>query len=129
MLERERERIGNKRPMGHIAHLRNQFKFKKNHIAQNYDNIITLIRRAKTSLSLFWRNECSLLQDHSQELEMVGAKLLVKWILGISPVVQATSHVAKFHRVLGRGFMIQRVILIFIKCLSANQNQLFNMKV
>ena len=74
--ERERERIGNKRPMGHIAHLRNQFKFKKNHIAQNYDNIITLIRRAKTSLSLFWRNECSLLQDHSQELEMVGAKLL-----------------------------------------------------
>ena len=34
---------------------------------------------------------------------------------------QAISPVAKFHHVLGRGFMIQRVILIFIKCLSANQ--------
>ena len=42
---------------------------------------------------------------------------------------QAISPVAKFHHVLGRGFMIQRVILIFIKCLSANQNQLFYMKV
>ena len=31
--------------------------------------------------------------------------------------------------VLGRGFMILRVILIFIKCLSANQNQLFYMNV
>ena len=38
---------------------------------------------------------------------------------------QAISPVAKFHHVLGRGIMIQRVILIFIKCLSANQNQLF----
>ena len=37
---------------------------------------------------------------------------------------QAILPVAKFHHVLGRGFMIQRVILIFIKCLSANQNQL-----
>ena len=42
---------------------------------------------------------------------------------------QALTHVAKSHQVLGRGFMIQRVILIFIKCLSANQNQLFNKKV
>ena len=42
---------------------------------------------------------------------------------------QAISPVAKFHHVLGTGFMIQRVILIFIKCLSANQNQLFYMKV
>ena len=37
---------------------------------------------------------------------------------------QAILPVAKFQHVLGRGFMIQRVILIFIKCLSANQNQL-----
>ena len=41
----------------------------------------------------------------------------------------AISPIAKFHHVLGRGFMIQREILIFIKCLSANQNQLFYMKV
>ena len=38
---------------------------------------------------------------------------------------QAISPVAKFHHVLGCGFMIQWVILIFIKCFSANQNQLF----
>ena len=38
---------------------------------------------------------------------------------------QAISPVAKFHHMLGRGFRIQWVILIFIKCLSANQNQLF----
>ena len=37
---------------------------------------------------------------------------------------QAISPVSKFHHVLRRGFMIQRVILIFIKCLSAIQNQL-----
>ena len=42
---------------------------------------------------------------------------------------QAISPVAKFYHVLGRGFIIQRVILIFINCLSANQNQLFYMKV
>ena len=40
---------------------------------------------------------------------------------GISPV-------AKFHHVIGRGFMIQRVILIFIKSLSANQYQYFTWK-
>ena len=33
---------------------------------------------------------------------------------------QALAPVAKSHHVLGRGFMIQRVILIFIKCLSVN---------
>ena len=42
---------------------------------------------------------------------------------------QAISPVAEFHYVPGGGFMIQRVILIFIKCLSANQNELFYMKV
>ena len=44
---------------------------------------------------------------------------------------QAISSVPKFHHVLGRGFMIQRMILLFIKCLSANQNhlQVFYMKV
>ena len=42
---------------------------------------------------------------------------------------QAISVVAKCHHVLWHGFMIQRVILIFIKCLLANQNQLFYMKV
>ena len=42
---------------------------------------------------------------------------------------QAITPVAKFRYLLGHGFMIQRVILIFIKCHSANQNQLFYMKV
>ena len=42
---------------------------------------------------------------------------------------QAISPVAKSHHVLGRGLMIQRVILIFIKCFLANQNQLLFMKV
>ena len=42
---------------------------------------------------------------------------------------QAKPPVAKFYHVLGRGFMTQRVILIFIKLLSANQNKLFYMKV
>ena len=37
--------------------------------------------------------------------------------------LQAKSPVAKFYRVLGRGFMIHQVKLILIKCLSANQNQ------
>ena len=41
---------------------------------------------------------------------------------------QAISPVAKFHPVLGHDFMIQRVTLIFTKCLSANQNQLFYIK-
>ena len=35
---------------------------------------------------------------------------------------QAITPVAKFRHVLGRGFMIQRVILIFIKNFSGNQN-------
>ena len=42
---------------------------------------------------------------------------------------QEISPVAKFHHLQGRGFMIQRGILMFIKCLSANQNQLFYIKV
>ena len=42
---------------------------------------------------------------------------------------QAISPVVMFHHMLGHGFMIPRVIFIFIKCLSANQNQLFYMKV
>ena len=36
---------------------------------------------------------------------------------------EAISTVAKLHHVIGRGLMIQQVILIFIKCLSANQNK------
>ena len=44
-------------------------------------------------------------------------------------VFEAIFHVATFHHVLGRDFMIQGVILTFFKCLSANQNQLFYMKV
>ena len=42
---------------------------------------------------------------------------------------QTISPVAKSRHVLVRGFMIHRVIFIFIKCRSANQNQLFYMKV
>ena len=39
---------------------------------------------------------------------------------------QAISPVAKFHHVLGRGFMIQRVIMIFIKCLSQSESTLLH---
>ena len=42
---------------------------------------------------------------------------------------QALTAVAKFHHVLGCGFTIQRVVLIFKECLTANQNQLLYMKV
>ena len=40
-------RTSNKRPMGHIAHLRNKFK-SVNTSEQSYDHIIRLIRRGKT---------------------------------------------------------------------------------
>ena len=42
---------------------------------------------------------------------------------------QALTPVSMFHHVFGSDFTIQQVILIFIKCLSANQNHLFYMKV
>ena len=41
---------------------------------------------------------------------------------------QAISPVAKFNHVLGRGFMIQQVILIFIKCLSTIRINYFTWK-
>ena len=41
----------------------------------------------------------------------------------------AISPIAKFHHVLERSFIIQRVIFSFIKCLSANQNKLVYMRV
>ena len=60
--------------------------------------------------------------------------MLIKYIVYITSNFnitrrQAISPVVNFHHALGRGFMIQRVILIFIKCLSANRNQLFSLKV
>ena len=42
---------------------------------------------------------------------------------------QAISPIAKSYHMLGRGLMIQQVILIFIKCFLANQNQLFYINV
>ena len=42
---------------------------------------------------------------------------------------QALSPITKFPHVLGCDIMIQRVILILIKCLSGNQHQLFYMEV
>ena len=48
----------NKRPMGHIAHLRNQFK-SINMFQQSYGYIITLIRSGRTIIS-FLRIECSM---------------------------------------------------------------------
>ena len=54
--------------------------------------------------------------------ELYTHKFCAVYIFWISPV-------AKFHHVIGHGFTIQRVILIVIKCLSANQIQLFYMKV
>ena len=47
LFAKERERETNKRPMGHIAHLRNL-----NTVEKSYDYIITLIRREKTHLLL-----------------------------------------------------------------------------
>ena len=41
---------------------------------------------------------------------------------------QTIPPIAMFHHVLGFGFMIQQLILIFIKCLSANQNSHFTWK-
>ena len=43
-------------------------------------------------------------------------------IISAQSIFFGISPVAKFHHVLGRGFMIQRVILIIIKWISANQN-------
>ena len=42
----------NKRPMGHVAHLRNKFKLI-NTFEQSYDYIITLNRRGKNHYLLF----------------------------------------------------------------------------
>ena len=42
---------------------------------------------------------------------------------------QAMSPIAKFHHVVGRGFMIQRVIFIFIRYFLASQNKIFYVKV
>ena len=39
---------------------------------------------------------------------------------------QAISPVAKFHHVLGRGFMIQQVMLVFIKCLIQSESTILN---
>ena len=38
----------NKRPMGHIAHLRNQFKSININFEKSYDYIITIMRTGKT---------------------------------------------------------------------------------
>ena len=38
---------------------------------------------------------------------------------------QAISTVSKSHHVCGRGLMIQRVILLFIRCFSGKRNQSF----
>ena len=37
----------NKRPMGHIAHLRNQFKSININFEKSYDYILTIMRRGK----------------------------------------------------------------------------------
>ena len=49
----------NKRPMGHIAHLRNQFK-SINTLHQTNGYIITLIRSGKKNVISFLRIECSI---------------------------------------------------------------------
>ena len=46
----------------------------------------------------------------------------------ISPVINQYNPLPSFF-MLGLGFMVQRVILIIVKCLSANQNQLFYIKI
>ena len=50
--------VSDKRPMGHIAHLRKMFKS-----INTYDYIITLINRRKNPLSSFWKLNCSLFKQ------------------------------------------------------------------
>ena len=64
-----------------------------------------------------------------QSESMVNCINSAQWIIvGISTIIKQYP-IATFHHILGRGFIIPWVILIFIKCLSAYQNQLFYMKV
>ena len=49
----------NKRPMGHIAHLRKQFKS-----INTYDNIITLIKKTKKNIIIFMRIKCFFLEQN-----------------------------------------------------------------
>ena len=60
---------------------------------------------------------------HSTQVRIYGDRMR------INSAQSSISPVAEFHHVLGHGFMFQQVILILIKCLSANQNRLFYMKV
>ena len=49
----------NKRPMGHIAHLRKQIKS-----INTYDNIITLIKKRKKPIIIFMRIKCFFLEQN-----------------------------------------------------------------
>ena len=77
-LLREKVQIKNKRPMGHIAHLRKQFKS-----INTIDYIITLIkRRKKTLLSLWELNGSSLnkIESHSPKHALCQVWLkFVQW--------------------------------------------------
>ena len=71
-----------------------------------------------------------LINNTSSTLRLVSKQCLYFVLPHTTPVrINGEPYASKFHHMYGRGFMIPRVILIFIKCLSANQNQLFYMKV
>ena len=68
--------LHNKRPMGHVAHLRKQFKS-----LNKYDYIITLIQRKKKKL---YEN---LLVFHLNKLEFPSPRCFVPRLVEIGPVV------------------------------------------
>ena len=71
--------LPNKRPMGHIAHLRKQFKSIK-----TYDYIIMLIKRRKNNIIYFMRNFCFFIWRilNPPHQRMLCAKIGWNWLSG-----------------------------------------------
>ena len=69
----------NKRPMGHIAHLRKQFKS-----INTYDYIITLIKRRKNNIIYFMRIYCFFIWRilNPPHPRMLCAKIGWNWLSG-----------------------------------------------
>ena len=97
----------------------------------NYHIILNVIKYIVYIYVWFQNNpgQVNILNAHTTPVKIYGEsyanKFCVVDILWNITHRQSISPVAKFHHVLGRGFRIQQVILIFIKRLSANQNESF----
>ena len=85
------------------------------------------------TIQVKWIFEFVISNAHTTQVRIYGEPCADKFcavdLFGNITRLKTISPVAKFHHVLGRGFMIQRVYWFLIKCLSANQNQLFYMKI